>query len=143
MFLTTSEITKRCFKKWREKYPDEKCPNREELRKAIDKCTREIKKKLYLGHNIILPARLGTLTIRHKPLEQSLKEKQPIDWKASKKLGKKVRHNNFLTEGKIYRLYWYTDVSRKILNKYFFVPCEAFNIGIADAIKKGRVWPER
>lgn len=128
--------------KWREIYLDKKCPSPAEFRKVIDKCNRIIKDKLYKGHDIVLPESLGTLTIRHKKLNITTKQSQPVDWKKSKELGKKIRHQNFMTDGKIYKLYWFTKVSRKILNHYFFVPCEAFNRGITKAVKRGNVWPE-
>jgi hypothetical protein len=55
---------------------------------------------------VLLPFRLGEITVyKHKPVYKSLK-KMIMDWDRSKELNKQVRNFNDHTNGFVYRFHW-------------------------------------
>ena len=85
---------------------------------------------------VVLPFRLGSLTVvKHKPEYKSLKN-MAIDWVKSKELNKQVRFFNEHSGGYIYRFHW--DRSRvQIDNKtvYMFHPARTLKRGVAKLVK--------
>lgn len=141
--MSNADIIYNEFKKvWINKYKT-KAPSKLEFTSTIDKCNKLIIDYMMSGFDIELPFFMGKLCIRHKNTKITDKNLS-INWKETRKQKKIIRHFNFHTNGKVYKIFWIRKLNKyhKFFSKYNFIPARGLNRTIAEHIKKGRQWPE-
>lgn len=124
------------YKDYRKKYKNtEYHLESAEYKKIVNLITNEILEQVHQGKKVKLPLNLGELYIIKK-----IQKKRPIDWVNTKKYNKVIYHNNFHSEGYVYRFKWAKATARfKNKKMYEFRPMRKNSRYLTQLIKAGKL----